>query len=462
MITRNNFLLSATVVTVLGILGTVTMVIAPRRTIAGLQKSATIEGSNEFTFRLLARLATKSPAADNLFLSPFSIQQAALLTANGAAGTTQKEILRSLQLPIEIGPVNQDEKSIDHLLAASPYEVGMGYIRPAYQWQRANAIWTRNKPGEAFQKNCQYFYGAEARPFTSVKAINDWSNQKTQGCLPHVLDDVPAQTKVLLTNAVYFKGRWMHEFDGINTQTDTLFYASGDTKGSTLPRMNQEGWDIPFYRGDGYEAVSLPYRGGIRMVVILPDKKIIASDTSKRQRSIFGSKYSPFCFVEKRPSSYLPQINGVPEELPEVIKTSTDSPTANELAAQLTSAQWNQLKAGLKPNRVWVSLPRFQLEYSTSLLDDLIAMGMPVEGDFQPMAKEVDHIDLLVHQTFLRVDEKGTEAAAVTVQGAGSCSASLSCPHPFIVDHPFLCVIEHEATGTILFIGVINNPKVAR
>jgi len=380
--------------------------------VSALHQSPTIAGGNRFAFALLSRLAAKTADQSNLFVSPFSIQQAILLTASGAAGETQAGLLHSLKLPTDISTVNTDSQLLGRLLVPATSKTGGADASPDYEWTLANAIWTVHKPGKAFAERCAQFYGADAFPLTGVGPINSWVNEKTHGRISQIISQLPSQAGAVLTNAVYFKGKWVTEFKQSATQNDALFFDTGDTQGRPLPRMNQTTHGVPFYEGKDYQAISLPYRGGMKMVVLLPNK---------------GTE-------------------------------------AKTLANELNQEEWQKLQVSLQPSYVHVGLPKFELEYSVSLLPELTAMGLPAHGDFSPMGQGPMFISDILHKTYLKVDEKGTEAAAAT---AVVMTRAMVMPrreqlHEFIVDRPFICAIVHQETNVILFLGVINSPQAPK
>lgn len=225
----------------------------------------------------------------------------------------------------------------------------------------------------------------------------------------------------MLANAVYFKAAWQTPFDEKDTTPKPFTLESGAKK--TVPTMhkaNMQGYEegVRYYKGDGFAMASLAYD----------------SETSHASRSLI---------------LLLPDApNGV-----------------GKLLTDLTPENWIVWQKKLNPMvEMDLSLPRFTLEYEASLIPSLTQMGIHrafvlTEADFTPMGLKNYCIGIIKHKTFLDVNEKGTEAAAVTGIAAAGGMPPPSEKVVFHVDHPFLCAIVDDTTGTILFLGVIRDPS---
>ena len=394
-----------------------------------LRGSSTIEASNAFGFDLLHRLdADKTPGAGNVFVSPFSIMQAMTMVTNGAGGETQAEMLRSLHLNgTALASANADQKKLNAALSSTTKDSQNSLVI-------ANALWVNQglKLAPDFVRIAHDFYDAPAKNLDfrdasgAANTINQWVETTTQGKIKTLFsaEDLsgPPPADVVLANAVYFKAAWQTPFDEKDTMPKPFTLESGAQK--TIPTMHQtvllgEEGDVNYYKGDGFAMASLLYDGGSThtyrsMILLLPD---------------------------------------APDGI-------------GKLLAELTPENWKAWQKKLSSHvEMDLSLPRFTLEYETSLIPSLTQMGIhrafaPGEADFTPMGLKNYGIGVIKHKTFLDINEKGTAAAAVT--GIGMVGAAAPMPSEkvvFHVDRPFVCAIVDDETGTILFLGVIRDPE---
>jgi serpin B len=218
-------------------------------------------------------------------------------------------------------------------------------------------------------------------------------------------------TRLILTNAIYFKAAWQQQFDEHDTRDDAFHLLDG--KVITVPLMRQRE-SFGYTEGDGYQAVKLPYNGGqLSTIVLLPR----------------AGQFSAF----------------------------EDS---------LSAARVEAVVASMTPQEVDLSLPKFKVESSFSLGRTLAQMGMPVAfsdtADFSGMNN--DRAGLMIsdifHKAFVTVDEAGTEAAAATAVLLGG--GNPVTPPPFVefkADRPFIFLIRDNATGALLFVGRVMNPR---
>ena len=378
-----------------------------------LSKSPVVSGNTAFGIALLQKLAPESETGTNLFLSPYSVSQAVLLAANGTTGATRTAYLDSLQVgSAPLKSVNDDSRLLTGLLRP-PSDTENGKASPAYEWTVANAIWSRYEPKQGYVDACADFYAADAKPITTADAINDWAGKKTRGRITQIATREHVEySDLILTNAVYFKGHWISPFAAESTFDEPFYLTQGAAGTREQPFMHREDRQMRWYAGSDYEAVSLPYRGGMSMIVLLPQSGV----------------------------------------------------TANALVGSVSSAEWQTMMRGFRPTWIALSLPKFEIRYAEELLGSLKSLGMPVQGDFSTVSDRLKKtaINAVVHKTFLRVDEKGSEAAAVTMMAAAGGPGPpepVEKPRPFVVNRPFLCAIVHDTTGTVLFLGVINDPK---
>ena len=361
-------------------------------------ESKVIAGSNEFAFDLF-RAGNASQHKANVFISPLSASMALGMTANGANGATYDEMRSALRLR---GATREDVgagyKSLIALLAG---------LDPGTTFTIANSIWY--DPGfpfhTAFLDESKLYFDAQVealdfRSPTALSTINSWVAAHTNDKIPKILDSIDNAEVMFLINAIYFKGIWQKQFD--KSKTADAPFQSADGATSTVKMMSR-GEGVEYTATPEYAAVDLPYgNSAFTMTVVLPKGDIDA------------------------------------------------------FAESFDQAKWNALVGSLRQSGMAVNLPRFRMDWTRILNDDLKQLGMRSAfevADFTRMSPRGQ--DLIITQvlqkTFVDVDEEGTEAAAATAVGVGVTSFGGA----FRVDRPFMVVIRERFSGTILFIGKI-------
>lgn len=364
-----------------------------------------VHAYTDFGINLLGELARRSPR-ENVFVSPTSAAFALAMTYNGASGETAAQMARMLGIAgMTLDEANRANQEWITSLTNPGREVELSI---------ANSVWIRQGfPVEpAFLQRNQSFYRAEVRQLdfnhpSAVGTINAWVSQSTRGKIPTIIDEIDPLDMLFLINALYFKADWTHQFDKRRTQPAPFRLLDGSMK--NVPMMSQEK-QFPYFRGDGFSLVALPYGNGrFSMVLALPDAN---SDLAS-----FYAKLSP--------ASLASWIDG--------------------------------LSGGVR-----VSLPRFTIEWEKTLNEMLAALGMedafiPGRANFSGInPQQTDlHISELKQKTYLRVDEEGTEAAAVTSSRVSVTSA----PMELRFDRPFFLAIRDNATRTLLFVGQVMDPS---
>ncbi|MCI0390049.1 MAG: serpin family protein [Acidobacteria bacterium] len=373
-------------------------------------KSGIAQASNAFGFDLFQQLQREA-ANKNVFFSPLSVSLALAMTYNGAAGETQKAMAHTLKL----GGMNLDE--LDR--TSAELLTSLKSSDPKIDLAIANSLWARSgmRFKEDFLARNRQFFGAEVSTLDfnnpqSVATINRWVDTNTKGKINKIVDQIDPNQVMFLINAVYFKGQWQKQFEKKLTQTRPFHLLGGQQK--QVPMMAQSG-NYLYYRGDKFQAVSLPYgKGGVSLYLFLPDQ---------------GSS-----------------LDG--------------------LLKSLSIQKWDEWMNSFNDTPGDVKLPRFKLDYESTLNNALKALGMGVAfnanvADFSGMRPERDlFITEVKHKAIAEINEEGTEASAATSVGIGVTSIR---PTPqrftFIVDRPFLMAIRDSQTGAILFIGAVMEPK---
>jgi serpin B len=371
--------------------------------------AAVVKGNDAFAFDLYARLREKE---GNLFFSPESISTALAMTYAGARGETAAEMAKTLHFTLKP----------DHLHPAFHALIdelnGAGKKR-GYQLNVANALW--GQEGYHFLKDflelTRKNYGAGLREVdfarnteAARKTINAWVEKETQDKIKDLLQPgvIDSLTRLVLTNAIYFKGDWYRQFKKDLTRKEPFHVSAG--KKIDVPTMHDTG-SFKYLDGGSFQALEMQYKGKeLSMVVLLPKK-----------------------------------IDG----LGELEKTLS----ADKLADWLPK---------LREQEVGVSLPKFKMTSEFSLKDTLAAMGMKqlfnaATADLSGMNGKPDlFVSAVIHKAYVDVNEEGTEAAAAT----GVVVTLKAAAHPFFqADHPFAFLIRDNHSGSILFLGRVVNPQ---
>jgi serpin B len=362
-----------------------------------------------FAFDLLKQIIREQPGT-NVFISPFSVSTALQMVGNGATGETRAEMQRVLKTAgLPAGTLNAACKDLNQSLNSQP-----GVIL-----NLANAIWYKEglhlKSGFV-SVNKQFFQaelaGVDFTKPESAQTINHWADASTRGKIKQVVQwPFHPLTRVILANAIYFKGKWARPFDKRATKDYPFNVLSGGTP-KQVPTMWQHGHFI-YQQGDGFQAVRLPYAGWhLQMYLFLPD--------------------------------------------------TNSSPT--KLLADFSGETWrDKILPQFHATEGVLALPRFKLDYDVILNDPLQALGMRQafagDADFSAMADEPLFVSEVKQKSFVEVNEEGTEAAAVTtVTMQATAKFRPEKPFEMIVDRPFLFVIADDQTKSVLFMGVIYDP----
>lgn len=371
--------------------------------------TALVNGNNAFAIDLYQHLRT---VENNLFFSPYSISSALAMTYGGAKGNTFVQMAQALHFELEEKNLHAEFKHLRELLDESTGET-------KNQLMVANALW----PQEDYRLRRSYlnllrkFYGARVTRVDfredeiAREKINTWVAEKTAEKIcelisPGVLDSL---TRLVLVNAIYFKGAWEEPFSADQT-TEGLFHPTVEEE-IPVQMMHQKSL-FSYYEDDHLQLLELPYAGGnLSMVVLLP-------------KEISG-------------------ITGL-----------EDSLTPDRLAS------WT---AGLTETEVNVALPKFELSFPFRLDESLQSMGMTDaftgQADFSGMEESRElYLGAVLHKAFVSVNEEGTEAAAATAVILQTKSVSFMSVD-FIADHPFIFLIRDNRTGSILFLGRVVRPE---
>lgn len=381
------------------------------------------KGNNDFALAMYGELRAEP---GNLFFSPFSVRTALAIAQIGARGETAGQMAETLRTSASDETPDAALAQIIRRLNASTdqYEIAV-----------ANSLWSQE--GRPLRAG---FSGAIARDFDGIinlvdfrrsadaagATINKWVEEKTRRKILNLIPagGVNSETRLILVNAVYFKGKWLLQFDRDCTRQEPFNLEGGSTVRGPLMHRQEE---VLYLQGAGFQAVDLLYEGrNLSMLILLPDRRGRLAD----------------------------------------------------LERELSSNMLRDCVARMTLREVSLFLPRFKITWGTrDLCGPLGGLGMSLpfdrsRADFsgmngvRPPAKEALFISGIYHKAFAEVNEKGTEAAAATAVPM-DLGLAMDRPKPrpipvFRADHPFLFAIREHHTGTILFFGRVANPTEGR
>ncbi len=365
------------------------------------------ERTTGFAFEFLKRLEQSQPADDNFFVSPLSLHVALGMLLNGAEGETADELKKALNVEgVSVDELNEVYETLTEKLPLADPKVELGL---------ANAVWYRNgleverefiaSMEEKFKAGV---YGEDFNSQATVSKINGWASRHTNGKITRVLDKIDPEDVMFLMNALYFKGDWKYQFDAAKTTEAGFYMSEGHHK--TVKMMNVSA-SLGVVSNNRFVAVQLPYSNGqFHLTLILPK-------------------------------------NG----------------SVNDLIRGFEKSDWDQLRSDFHTKiPVQVKLPKFTFKYAANLNETLEALGMKRAftekaelGKISQAAKLF--VSFVKQDTYLAIDEKGTEAAAVTNIGIGVTSAP-SGPQSVVFDKPFLFFISENSSNTVQFMGRVMNP----
>lgn len=379
-----------------------------------------VSASNDAAFELFRRSRSEG---ENAFIAPYSISSALAMLSGAAAGDTLEEIEQALGFALPQSTLHTAFNHLD-LQLASRGKGKQGADGGPFRLTVDNTLWLQDghRCEQSYLDTLARDYGAGVHMLDFAKqteqarkSINRWVADKTEDRIPELLhkDDVTKNTLFVLTNAVYFNGGWDEPFDPQNTRMATFHAPTGDEQVTTMFGRKKKAL---YGSTSDYQAISLPYDGGeLSMLVVVP-KDLAAFEKS------------------------------------------------------LDATTLETILAGLRSVDVDLSLPSFEFKKRTLLRDHLMAMGMV--RAFDPMDSGVAElpglcagcsypikISKVIHEAFIKVNEKGAEAAGATaVIGRDSGVALPSTPEVMDVDRPFIFLIRDHGTDSVLFVGRVLDP----
>ncbi len=365
-----------------------------------------IDGSNQFAMDFYSDISQESK--DNIFFSPWSIYNAFAILYEGAAGNTADEIGNTFDFPADYTKrTDQFKHIIDDL---NPDD-------SKYQLSVANALWLDNSfvPYPEYARTVNDYYNAEARTVDfqtdGPSIVNDWVKEKTNEKITEILSSDPdPYLKLVITNAIYFKGMWISPFKDHLTQDDDFWITP--TESIKTPMMHNPMYFAFVAHLDDLSIIKMPYKGDrISMLILLPDDKdgLDSLEKSLTVESLF---------------------------------------------------KWKNL---FYPAFLDVKIPKFEVDAEYDLKETLQKLGINeafefTEADLSGIASNDGlHVSQAIHKTFVVVNEKGTEAGATSRNS--NRDTSNKDTSVFHADRPFIFIISDDKTDNILFMGRITNPQ---
>ncbi len=364
-----------------------------------------VDGNNRFAFQLYASIKD----TNNLFCSPFSISTALAMTYAGARGKTEEQISKTLNFSPDQNTFHISYKSLLESIDGDSTSVILDL---------SNSLWA--------EQSCDFFnpflnivktdYLSELNKVDfksldggarAVEKINEWVKQKTRNKIKNTIGELDAGTRLILINAIYFKGKWQDEFP-INDSREQLFKIENGRKVSAMFMHLKDSFS--YYETPFIKAIRIPYKGkNISMLIFLPNGAF----------------------------------------------------TIRQLEDSLSYSFYLNNIRFLKYEKVFLTLPKFNMTKTFDLSTMLSKMGMTDaftdNADFSGMSDMKLKINKILHKAYIDVSEEGTEATTVT-----TVEIAVTSPEQFpffSADHPFIFFIIDNATGCILFMGKIMNPN---
>jgi serpin B len=372
-----------------------------------------VNGNNQFAVGIYSQIAANANNGDNLLVSPFSISAALTMTYAGAGGNTARQMASVLGFSL---PPDRLHAAFGQLIGDltapnEPYQLSIAnrlFGQAGFQFQQPFLDITSNDYGAPLEQ-LDFIHNADGARNTINQWVEQQTNNKIQNLLPS--GSVTRDTRLVLTNAIYFNGKWASQFDKQMTAPQA-FYRSNNTT-VQVPTMHQSGL-YRYASMAGFQMLEMPYAGNdVSMVVMLPTN---------------GNG------LANLESSFTPQL-------------------------------WSSSLAALHLALVDLAFPKFTFDSSFKLASVLEAMGMTDafsgSADFTKIGNGGLALSDVIHKAFIDVNEEGTEAAAatgVTIVATSAYEPPLT-PIIFDVDHPFMFGLEDNRTGSLLFLGRVADPS---
>ena len=372
--------------------------------------NSVVDANNDFAFDMYTKVKSDT---ENVFFSPYSISTALAITYEGARGQTAEEIQTVFHFPKDDNVRRPSFARIYNQLNAGSND---------YQLSTANALWAQKDYPflEDYIKSAENYYGGKVTNLDFIGeteksrvTINDWIEQQTRNKIKDLIPQgvLSDYTRLVITNAIYFKGFWTNKFDPKDTGEEDFKLSNGNDVKVPMMRLTDSELKFKYTETEDLQVLEMPYKGEeLSMIILLPKEGKMG-----------------------------------------------------DLENSISSEKLTEWKNALRNETVHISLPKFKFETKYFLVDTLKEMGMPVafsssDADFSGMNGKRDlFIQNVIHQAFVEVNEEGTEAAAATAVVVNTMS--IPSIKDFRADHPFIFIIQDKSTGNVLFLGKVNDPR---
>jgi serine protease inhibitor len=375
------------------------------------QEKSMVQAGNGFALNLFAAVNREENQKDRIFISPYSVAEALSMTYNGARGSTADSMQKVL------GYSGMSREEINNYCLS--LRTTLLRLDPKVNLAIANSIWYLtgfDVLPDFIQTNQKYFNAKVAEldfynP-SALTTINGWIEESTNGRIKDMLKEIEPNIVMFLVDAIWFKGQWLNRFQASKTLEENFYLSGGEPVKTPMMHQTQ---NFLYYSNNLVQIADLPYgQGNFAMTVLLPK----------------------------------------------------DGVRLEEFKSELSQENWNNWINNLYEQKLVLTLPKLKFAYDLRMNAVLQQMGMgnafsEMEADFTGINPDGGlFISYVQHNSFVEVNEEGTEAAAATVVAIGKTSAGPPEEIPFIVNKPYIFVIRERSTGAILFMGTINKPAI--
>jgi serpin B len=382
------------------------------------QIEALVDGNTDFALSFYDQIRKDD---ENIIFSPISLSLALSMALTGAEEDTKAEMIEALKLSLSENEVHPAYNALLLAIEASEEAAQEGNEGTNFQLNIANSIWGQAGYDfrEEFLDTLARNYGAGVynvdyinNPEAARNAINKWVEEETEEKIKNLIPPgaIDALTRMVLANAIYFNGSWLHPFEESATEEAPFTLLDGSVV--NVDMMSLTGQSFNYGQGENYQAIQIPYLSqDFSMTLLVPDA---------------GS--------------------------------------FEEFEDELSSENLDSILNNLVFQPVDLSMPKFDFESTLNGKDPLQSLGMaeafdPDAADYSGITEvEKLYISEVLHKATITVDEEGTEAAAATAVIFATKSAMPEEPIALVIDRPFLFLIQHQPTGTILFMGHVLQP----
>lgn len=365
-----------------------------------------VSANNQFAFDIFKEV-NAAENKENFMISPISLSLALGMVYNGSDWNTKLAFENVLHYDMPTEEINEFNKNLIQKLSSNIDGSVM---------EIANSIWiNENFPvKENFIQTNQIYFDAEIQNLdfadsNSVNIINNWVSDKTHEKIPSIINEISPNAVMFLINALYFKANWKYKFDPQDTQ-NAIFSTESEEKNVEMMTLTST---LAFTQNNLFSSVVLPYeKDKFSMVVLLPN----------------------------------------------------DGKTTDDITNELNLENWASWNNDYDSINIALYLPKFKLNYVNNLNDELIDLGLGVafsasSADFSKISDIQTFISFILQKTFIDVNEKGTEAAAVTIVGMETTSIGGGGAKEFKVNKAFIYLIKENLTGSLCFMGKVGSPE---